>query len=228
MEKAAILFFVLILSVVLLTGCARDTTQEATPQDEALLEDIEVTFTADALMSDGKQRMIVYVENKSSKVFTGDIHVDFEESDGKAIGWDMIIVEELGIGQQTWANIFVTPSYDITMTYRFARGYSFKEIDIKAGGTADKVLSASLTQFMFENFGGMGDPSFATSWYPSIKRMEVFASDDIYYAVATVSTTDQTSISRIGNTILVNFGDVELTKVVVKDESGKLLFTKQK
>jgi len=58
--------------------------------------------------------------------------------------------------------------------------------------------------------------------------MEVFASDDIYYAVATVSTTDQTSISRIGNTILVNFGDVELTKVVVKDESGKLLFTKQK
>jgi len=90
----------------------------------------------------------------------------------------------------------------------------------------DDDLSASLADFMFNNFGGAGNPEFATSWYANIKDLSVYSSGSAYYAVAVVDTTDDTKVSRIGNSIIVNFDDVSLSYIMVVDDLGTVLFEK--
>jgi len=205
----------------------KEITEESNP-DEALLDNIIVTYRPDTIMENGKQRIIIDIENKSPKVFTGDIRLRFKDNNGKSLGYDIAIVEDLGVGKKTWCNVYITPSDNINFSYEFASGYKFTETVSASDGVLDEELSQSLSKMMYEGFGGFGNPELATSWYQYIKQLEVYKSGSEYYAVAIVTTNDETAIDRIGNAVLFNFRDVSLSEILVKDEAGNILFQKSK
>lgn len=202
--------------------------QKEVNADKALLDNIIITYKADTIIKDGKQRIIVYVENKSQKIYSGNIHLYFENNSGKNLGSDMVIIEDLGVGQKTWCNVYITPSDDIRFSYKFASDYKFTEPKKASEGELDEVLSQSLAEMMYENFGGAWNPEFATSWYQYIKQLEVYKKDNEYYAVAIVTTNNESNIKTIGNAILFNFRDVNLKEVFVRDEAGNILFQNSK
>ena len=245
MKKYSVIVIVLLL-IMILGGCkdsnlthidnkepetAPEIQQEviAEPEkneDEELLNQIDVTHDEATVLND-KQIVTVWVENKSDKIFTGDVHITFRDG-SKIIGSDMIIVEELKPGNKTYTKVGADLSNSIDMSYRFAREYSFADDDIGKDGTYDEASSEALMQYMFESFGGSGKKEFAASWYECISKLEIYKSEDVFYSIITVNTDDKTSIERIANTVLVNFKDVELLKTIVKNEDGDILFEKSK
>lgn len=255
MKKLIITTFAVLITAALMAGCgAGSQTQVSTPtpsesaqvstavspqksiqetesSKEDLLSKILVTYKADTLIENGKQRMIVYVENKSGKTFTGDIHVTFKNGAKKTLGYDMLIVEDLPTGQKTYTNIYITPSNDIKMEIDFSSSYRFTLPAASMGGTVDEALSEALTQDM---------SAFSeTTWYPRIQKIEVYDTGaESYYAVVTVdAAAEQEAVDRIGNGVFgeAAYGDgidgtdgilIGYAKVI--DPSGTVLFTKSK
>lgn len=54
----------------------------------------------------------------------------------------------------------------------------------------DEVLSAELSKYMLDSFGGMGKPEYAASaasWYKYIQSLEVYKQDEKYFEVLTLT-----------------------------------------
>mgnify|MGYP002800806241 CR=1 FL=1 len=191
--------------------------------DEALLENIIVTYKVDEMM----QEAIVTIENTGSMTFDSSVGVYFQNSTGKSIGDDMIFVESLPAGNSTYARIKLD-DIDVTdFDYSFV-DYSFTEGADTSNGTLDEAASADLATEFGESFGGGGDPEWATSWYHFVIDISVYSGTTGNYAVVTVSDDiDQESIDRIGNTIFANYSkDFSLTSVSVVNSTGDELFLK--
>ncbi|GEM_PF-3728517 len=256
--KKFIIFIVLITSVILFAGCksgsvapvseqvtssraessseeSLNETSSAAPssaiseKDKEQLKNISVTYTADDLYDDaGKQRMLVVVENKGDKTFSGNVMVTFW-GDGQSLGSDLFPVKELKPGSKGQGEIYIIPSSKFQFIYDIS-GYSFVENTINSDGKEDENKSKILTQNMYEGFGGSGNKEFATSWYPYIKKLAVYENNDNYYVVVTVSSSEKEITDKIGNAVFGNtaFGDgvdgTKMNEVIVKDQTGKTLF----
>lgn len=202
-------------------------SQQATIVDEEFLQQIELTYGEDPPFND-RQIITVWAENKSNKIFTGDVHITFKDGQNKIIGSDMIIIEDLKPNSKTYAKLSVKPSRIIEMSYSFAKGYSFVEDNIGKEGTVDEALTESLTQYMYESFGGFGRKEFAASWYEYLIELKVYRDDEVYYAIVIAGTKDEAIVERIAMTVLANFKEVELSKVIVKDKNDNILTERSK
>lgn len=184
------------------------------------LNNIQLSYKVDSALS----QVIVTAENASKYNFTGDINVEFRNSSNKIVGYDMLIVEELTPGNSTYGRINVSETENLTFKYNFSKGCVFEEAAASSGGTINDKATSTLNDNMKGSFGG-GNGGTPTSWYGYIVKLEVFIEDNQNYAVATVNTSDNESIKRIGNTIYANYSkDLFLVNVLVKDESGNTLF----
>ena len=110
----------------------KDSSEEDTPKDETSnvdiqdekLNDITISFEVDSVGTD-KTTVKVYCKNNSTEIFTGDVAVYFYGSSASdRLGNDMIIVEDLQPGQQSWAVVEID-KYNGTpkMDYEFSDGY---------------------------------------------------------------------------------------------------------
>lgn len=201
-----------LLLTLLLTACA--PTKESNPSNPIIAQDISPSLSeassisASALENNGenflqkiivtyredsesntKRRMIVDVENKTDKIFNGDIFVSFKGTNPSTSTSDTIFVENLKPNGKTWANIFVDESAEYEFNHRFS-AYTFA--DIESGGTEviNEQLSNSLSAYMFENFGGGGIPEMAATWYTYIDNVSVVSDGAVYFAKVALQDID--------------------------------------
>lgn len=91
---------------------------------------------------------------------------------GKLAGIAAVVLVAIVIGMMGDSGTLgmVTPAQKIS-----SEDTPVQELD-EAGrvrATVDSELTADLEAYLFENFGGAGDPSLATSWYGYIENVEV-------------------------------------------------------
>lgn len=133
---------------------------------QADLSEIEVTFTKDYVDGD-RLHLKVYVNNNSDKIFTGDIHVFFYSGDGKdRLGSDMIIVEDLVPGRQSWSNVTIdkydgTPKLELEFT-----NPTFEEVE-EITAEIDTNATEKIKNSYKLNFEGV-------SWYADITDITVY------------------------------------------------------
>lgn len=102
------------------------------------------------------------------------------------------------------------------------------------GSSTSQVLesdSQQLSSYVFENFGGNGDPNLATSWYGLIKKIEVRQQGDgVKYAIVSTNiypdAEGKSFALPIANAVL--FGPIDIAWVNVEGQNGALLIQKQK
>ncbi len=248
MKKRSRFILFLIIITIVITGCGAkkdnvinqengelnktpQTKEEVMDHDtqveETLLELIDLTYEVDPPYND-KQIATVWVKNESEKIFTGDIHIYFLNEGKKRIGYDMLIIEDLKPYSKQYAKIQMEPSKTINMEYNFSKEYSFIEDTIGDKGILQEDLSKTLTKDIYENFGGSGNEDFAASWYKNIVELAIYKDEDVYYSIVTVDTEDEISIERITMTVLANFKEVDLSKVITKDKNGDTLIERSK
>lgn len=198
------------------------------PKDEALLSKISVNYRADTLIDEnGKQRMLIDFENKSDKIFSGDVMISFWGNQ-KMLGEDVFPIKDFKPGARGTGEVYIIPSEQKTFTFDIS-DYSFSEDTASQNGTLNNEKSKKAKDYLDSNFGGGGKPELATSWYAYIKKVEVYNLAGSSYAIVSVSTGDSQSIQRIGNTILnIDTDGVTLSEVIVQNESGEELFRKSK
>lgn len=235
MNKRILLCIIACLMSVALVGCStkaqgnvkgeQEVKQEEKidNKDKKLLEKILITYKVDSI-ADDKQIMQVSIKNTTDKTFTGDIHIYFEDKEGKEIGYDMAIVESLKAGNTTICNIKakVIKEEDVKIDYNFSDKFSFTDDNITEG-TLNKELSNKISKSMKESFG---NEHFTADWYPSITNIEVYETDNEKYIVATVTDDGE----KIGNILFGNFayGEDKISKIIIKDKEDNVLFTKTK
>lgn len=195
------------------------------PNYEEYLEDISV----EAKIDGGLSQAIVTITNSSSMTFDGTVHVRFKNARGKFVGNDSIFVEDLPAGDWTFARIKISETANVEFTYSFGN-YEFTEGYASDSGVLDEEVSAELADDFKIGFGGGDDPTWATSWYGYVTKIEVFSAESTRYAVITVrSDADSESVSRIGNAIFGNYSkEYELMRILVVDEDGNTVFDRSK
>lgn len=247
MKKALILLATLSLALTLSACSGGSTTSTPTPPAEILptesvppvaasdelelpasetFDKIAVGMKLDAILS----QAIVTIENNSGYVFDGNVHVRFKDAKGDKCGSDIIFVEELKPGNYTYARIDISDaSSGVTMKYTISESATFTEGAPGSGGVIDEETSAVILDKFVSNFGGAGNPDYATSWFHNFVKIEVFDADGEKYAVVTVKDDiNDEGIDRIGNTIFGNYAkNYELGKVTLVTESGTEVFTRE-
>lgn len=182
-------------------------------ENKELLDKLAISADFD-IPIDGEQRVIVHVTNNSDKTFTGNIHVNIEDSAGKNLVSDMVIVESLKPGQSTFANVFSEPNGNPVFSYEISKDFLFDDAGIADGvGAKDDALSKEIFDDFMLSFGG-------TTWGPDITDISIFSDGASYWAEVTISSIENSE--NIQNITFANLkvGDSRVSKVIVKDSTG--------
>ena len=100
MKIIKIFLIVLVILAVLILALSCDT-DKAVPVD---VPDTVVTNVDVQDMIDGKQKVVVTVENGMDKSISGDITVKMSNAiTGEYVGYDIVYIEELRPGESTYA-----------------------------------------------------------------------------------------------------------------------------
>lgn len=201
------------------------TTDSPDLPDSETIDKISVEMKLDATLL----QAIVTIKNDSDYVFNGTIPVRFENNRGESCGDDIIFVEDLKPGNYTYARINLTSVSNNPALYYDFLSTSFEEGAPSSGGELNEDASAEITESFDIGFGGAGNPEYATSWYPSCVKIEIFNAENSAYATVTVKDdSTEEAISRIGNAIFGNYAkDYGLSKVTLITESGEEVFTRE-
>lgn len=204
-----------------------------TKENKELLEKILVNYVVNSFANESEQIMQVDIKNTSDKIFSGKVYIDFLDNEGEniteggnMIGEDIVDVKELKPGNTIFCNVNVKsiPEDNIYMNHSFADGFNFAEDEIEEG-KLNENLAIKLAEDLKDSFG---NEYFTAEWYPSIKLIEAYTTDDnINYMVAIVTNDG----NEIGNILFGNyvFGDsADFNKVIVVDEENNVIFTKAK
>ena len=136
-----------------------------TPESNAKLSDITVRFEADRI--EGSRLLgTVFTENNSEETFEGNVHVYFYGADGKKLGNDTIIVDELLPGRESWANVSIdayngTPEMDVEFTE-----VSFTPLE-KTTAEVDEEATNNTKDLFYWSFDGV-------SWYNDVTDITVY------------------------------------------------------
>jgi predicted nucleic acid-binding Zn ribbon protein len=83
-------------------------------------DEISVTFEQQDVIG-GKQKIVVWTENKSKTIFTGNLSVTLKKKvDNRPVGSDMIFVEDLLPSQRTYAIVWVKPGGTLNLEYSWS------------------------------------------------------------------------------------------------------------
>ena len=186
----------------------KDAALEATNEE---LEQIEVTFVKDYV--DGERlHLKVYVKNNSSKSFTGDVHLFFYSRDGvDRLGSDMIIVEDLAPGRESWSNVTKdkyndTPKLELEFTNPI-----FTEVE-EIVAEIDKDATEKTQNSYKLNFEGV-------SWYTDITDIVVY---DDGSCVVTIVNDSKENGQFYASTVWQCGSDYGVDTVQVVDSDGNI------
>ncbi|MBQ9949214.1 MAG: hypothetical protein IJO93_00655 [Clostridia bacterium] len=224
--KASIITMIFALMLTVFSGCvstneapasANDNKQE-TEQRFDTLDGITVTAEPDPAV----KRYIIKVENKTDKALNAYLHLYIKDG-SRTVASDTMIIEELKPGNSTWCNLNTD---DVNSSYKFE--YSFTQVEWSEIKEEVKQLDSSkskeLTDWMYENFGGMGNPQFAASWYSDIQKIEAYKVEGGYSVVVTLKSS--TNATVICNSIAANKKKDGVKTVEAVDSNGNSLYIK--
>ena len=188
------------------------TTVPPTSTPRASTSDIEVSFVKDRVDGD-KLKLKVYVDNKSSEIFTGDIYVYFYTAEGyKKLGSDTILVKKLQPGRQSWANVSID-NYSGTIGLETSFS-NVRFVSITAPVSAiDEDRTAKTKESFFWSFDG-------TSWYGKVEEIQVHTDGT---CIVTSSATSDDTNKTIAFAVWQSGETHGVKKVQVVDSEGKLL-----
>jgi len=180
---------ILLLFLVLAAGSGSDSKKDSSTSDsskaetatKADLDKIKVEFDAQDMVNEkGEQKVVVWVKNTHSEVFDGSVSVTSKDVDGSRLGGDSIFIDKLKPGEKTYAICWFKTSSSPEFTYSISGSFT----QAKTGTEVlDQQASKEFTQYMYENFGGCGDPKYQASWYPDIAKSEVYGDSEPFARV---------------------------------------------
>jgi len=86
---------------------------------------------------DGKQKIVVWVQNNSNLIFEGNLRFDIKSSiDDSKIGGDTIFIENLQPSQKTYALVWSKPSSNSTAEYEWSSIKFTKDSNVTVDATA--------------------------------------------------------------------------------------------
>lgn len=91
-----------------------------------------------------------------------------------------------------------------------------------------KIASAALREYMFENFGGGGDPKYAAYWYDNIKGIALKPDGDAYDVTVVTDIYPDSDADRIAPSIaraVLYNGEVNVQFVTIKGQENSILGT---
>ena len=99
-----------------MSNTEQSTDTAVTQQEEAAaraeLAKIELKVEAqDMFNADKKQKVVVWITNTSDKTFDGQVSVDSIDVDGKRLGHDLVFIEDLKPGENTYAILWLKTSH---------------------------------------------------------------------------------------------------------------------
>lgn len=109
-----IITFIVVFSLLMSLG---GDDEPSTPADNQLTQEeisqmVDLKVEAqDMFNSEGKQKVVVWFTNTSDKVFDGQVSVDSIDVDGKRLGHDLVFIENLKPGENTYAILWLKTSY---------------------------------------------------------------------------------------------------------------------
>lgn len=186
-------------------------TKEA-PEDRAA-KAVKITYDLDSMSSasKGKQLVKVYIKNISAQVISGDVHVEFFNSDKtKFYGGKLFGIKELQPGQQTWGNMEIKQTYSELLLVPTFSDITFEDVPAQSGDADEDTTAKIKTSYQF-NFDG-------TSWYNNVLSITAYAD-----GTASITVSDGADAAFLGNTILNCGKEYGITSVTVLSQSGAVL-----
>lgn len=92
--------------------------------------------------------------------------------------------------------------------------------------TRDVEVTQALNDYLYRNFGGYGDPKFATSWYSNIVKVEVNHSSRHPTATLVTNIYPDEEGKKFAQTIafaVSGFNDPPMETIIIKNEQGRIL-----
>ena len=175
MRRWLVLFLAMTLSTSL-AACGGDDPKDADTSEQSVDVEKEEVFTdaaninvrmGDTYIEDDGLHIKVFVANDSEEVFSGSVHVTFCEGDGKGLlGYDLIIVDDLLPGRESWATVVVEP-YDGTpeMIVEFT-DVEFTPVEVTTADV-DSETTEKVKNSYYLNFDGV-------SWYEDVTDVTVY------------------------------------------------------
>lgn len=180
--------------------------------NDSLLTNINVTFSQSYIDEQGLH-IKVHINNTSEDIFAGDVHVHFFKADGiTELGSDMIIVDKILPGQESYANIIVD-AYDgePQLMVNFAN-VSFSPVKESTAQIDEEATNKTKENFYWSFYD--------VSWYDDVTEITVYEDGTCIVAIKTDSKNDglfyASTIWGCGN-------DLGVVSVHVVDSNGTTL-----
>lgn len=192
-----------------------ESSYDDVTESTADYSEINVRFDKNYIKDD-EMHLKVFVQNTSDKIFSGDVYVTFYTNASKKLGSDLIIVDELLPGRESWANV-VIDAYSGTpnMSVDFLNA-SFETVEVSSAGIDSDATKKTKDSFYW-NYDGV-------SWYSDITEITVYTDGSCIVTVKNPKESGQfyaATVWSCGN-------DYGVTSVQVVDSNGKLLAMYQK
>lgn len=108
-----IITFIVVFSLLMSLGGDEPSTpagNQLTQEEISQMVDLKVE-AQDMFNSEGKQKVVVWCTNNSNSVFDGTVSVISKDVDGKSLGRDLVFIEDLEPGKNTYAILWLKTSY---------------------------------------------------------------------------------------------------------------------
>lgn len=190
-------------------GVQEESSKIETEEVISDLSEIEVYFVEDSEKND-TLFLKVYIKNNSQQIFSGDIHVFFYSASKERLGMDMIIVEELKPGKESWANVSID-KYDGTIALETEFSNVVFEAIEDIVSEIDNDITEKIVNSVTINFD-------VTSWYNDILDIKVYESGT---CVVISNSIDNNTV--IANAVWTCGKEYGITDIQVVDVEGKIL-----
>ncbi len=101
-------------AIVFFLSCSSDnSSNEKTVQGDINKIDVSVKMQH---ISNGKQKVVVWITNKSEYIFSGELGIKLESADNTELGRESITIENLVPKQKTFAIMWAIPSTSASYT----------------------------------------------------------------------------------------------------------------
>jgi hypothetical protein len=168
----------------------------------------------------GKQKVVVYVENTSDKMFTGVVSVSFKDYGGKLTGsYERLTIDKLG-PQATTYRIIMAKYGSVTGDYSISGDFAQVNMDLAQENAAK---TEKLKKYMYDGFGSI----YKTTWYDSIKEIHVIENKDGCQAlIITNLNNDEQSQKAVSAITLAIYGEKYINEIIIKGSTGSIICSK--
>lgn len=190
-----------------------ETPEESLPISTTIdTSKIEVSFEPDSIDSD-KLYLKVFITNHSDQIFTGDISVTFYGKDLKnRLGSDMILIDKLQPGRNSWANIAVDAYLGTPQMLVSFSDASFTPVESITSDIDEEATKKTFESFKW-NFSDV-------SWFNDVIDISVYTDGN---CTATISPNAKETSQFYASAIWGCASNHDVTSIRIINQEGAIL-----